>query len=526
LKNTTSIESLADVVRVHGANHGDRPALTAMERTVTFGELDERSNQVAQALAAGGAGHGDRIGFLDKNTPEFFEVMFGCAKLGAVLVPVNWRLAGSEIAAIINDSESKTLIVGSGFTTLADSIAPDLASVTSVVVIGEDAAHLTYDEWLSKHSSIDMGAKWSPEDVVLQLYTSGTTGEPKGVMLTNHNLMSLLPLGGPTLGLAMESVNLVAMPLFHIGGSGYSLIGLYAGCHTVLAREVNPVEMIQLMTQHRVTNTFVVPAVLLGLLSVDGIADTDLSSLKTIAYGASPISVDLLTRSMRTFGCDFVQVYGLTETTGTVTLLTDDDHRQALAGQHPERLTSAGRSVPGAAVRIVDLDTELEVGAGKVGEIRIRSPQNTLGYWNKPQETADSLDADGWFRTGDAGYVDEDGYLFIHDRVKDMIISGGENVYPAEVENVLMSCPDVADVAVIGIPSERWGETVRALVVRAPGTDPDPDEIIAFARDRLAHYKCPTSVGFTDQLPRNASGKILKRELRSPYWQSHDRSVS
>jgi long-chain acyl-CoA synthetase len=293
-----------------------------------------------------------------------------------------------------------------------------------------------------------------------------------------------------------------------------------------LIREVDPTEMLRVITQHRVTNTFVVPAVLLAMLGVTGSAEPDLSSLRTIAYGASPISVDVLTRSMQMFKCAFVQVYGLTETTGTVTLLTDEDHRKALAGEHPERLRSAGRPIQGAALRIVDLEAGRDAELGAVGEIWIRSPQVTVGYWNKPEETAASVDSDGWFKTGDAGYVDAENYLFIHDRVKDMIISGGENVYPAEVENVLMSCPGVADVAVIGVPSERWGETVKAIVVKAPGTDPQPAEIIAFARERLAHYKCPTSVDFAETLPRNPSGKILKRELRAPYWQNGDRSVS
>jgi long-chain acyl-CoA synthetase len=522
----STITSLAGVLRHHGAAHGDRPALTARERTITYRQLDERSNQVAQALVADGLGRGHRVAFLDKNAPEFFEVLFACAKLGAVHVPVNWRLAGPEIAATINDSGAELLIVGGEYAPLIDSIAQDLVSVRKIVVVGDDRGHLAYDDWLSGREAIDPGHHSSPDDVVLQLYTSGTTGLPKGVMLAESNLMSLLPQGGPTLGLEPQSVNMVPMPLFHIGGSGYALIGFYAGCHTILIREVDPTEMLRVITQHRVTNTFVVPAVLLAMLGVTGSAEPDLSSLRTIAYGASPISVDVLTRSMQMFKCAFVQVYGLTETTGTVTLLTDEDHRKALAGEHPERLRSAGRPIQGAALRIVDLEAGRDAELGAVGEIWIRSPQVTVGYWNKPEETAASVDSDGWFKTGDAGYVDAENYLFIHDRVKDMIISGGENVYPAEVENVLMSCPGVADVAVIGVPSERWGETVKAIVVKAPGTDPQPAEIIAFARERLAHYKCPTSVDFAETLPRNPSGKILKRELRAPYWQNGDRSVS
>jgi long-chain acyl-CoA synthetase len=373
--------------------------------------------------------------------------------------------------------------------------------------------------------ALDPGHEAAPADVVMQLYTSGTTGLPKGVLLTGHNLLSLQPMGEAILGLGPGSVNLVAMPLFHISGSGYALSGFWAGCHTVLVRDVDPDAMLKLICAHQVTHFFVVPAVLRMMLDVPGVRALDLSTLQTIAYGAAPISTSVLTRALATFGCDFLQVYGLSETTGTVTTLTPADHHAALDGRAPGRLRSAGRPVPGAQVRIISPDTGLDVPAGVVGEIWISSPQNTAGYWNNPAETA-ALLHDGWLRTGDAGYLDEDGYLYIHDRIKDMIISGGENVYPAEVENVLMAHPQVADVAVIGVPSERWGETVKAVVVAAPGAHPAAAELTAFARDRLAAYKCPTSVDFTDALPRNPSGKVLKRELRAPYWHGHDRSVN
>jgi long-chain acyl-CoA synthetase len=242
-----------------------------------------------------------------------------------------------------------------------------------------------------------------------------------------------------------------------------------------------------------------------------------------MAYGASPISTETLSTAIRTFKCNFLQVYGLTETTGTVVVLPPEDHD--LDGPNTHRLRSAGRPV-GAEFRIVSTDSGEDLPADEVGEIWVRSEQNMAGYWNKPEETAKSLTPDGWLRTGDAGYLDADGYLYIHDRVKDMIISGGENVYPAEVENVLGSHPGVGDVGVIGVPSEKWGETVKAIVVRAPGTDASPEDIIAFARERLAHYKCPTSVDFIDVLPRNASGKILKRELRATFWVGQERAVN
>ncbi len=266
------------------------------------------------------------------------------------------------------------------------------------------------------------------------------------------------------------------------------------------------------------------------LLAAPEIAGTDLSSLRTVFYGASPISDDLLVRAMRSFGCSFAQVYGLTETTGAITTLLAEDHDPE--GPRAHLLRSAGRPLDHVELRIVDPETGAELPTGEVGEVWTRSDQNMLGYWHKEEESAAVMTDDGWFRSGDAGWVDEEGYLFLHDRIKDMIVTGGENVYPAEVENALLAHPAVADAAVIGVPSDTWGETVKAIVVRAPGaTGPDQDdaalaaEVLAATRERLAHYKCPTSVDFVDALPRNPSGKVLKRELRAPYWSGQDRKV-
>ena len=266
------------------------------------------------------------------------------------------------------------------------------------------------------------------------------------------------------------------------------------------------------------------PAVLQFMLMVPGVDDADFSSLDTLVYGASPISEEVLARSIATFGARFWQAYGLTETTGAVVNLAPDDHD--LSGPHRHRLRSCGVAGPGVELRIVDPESKAEVATGEVGEIWVRSRQVMKGYWNNDAATADAVDAEGWFRSGDAGYLDADGYLYIHDRVKDMIVSGGENVYPAEVENVLMSHDGIADVAVIGVPHERWGETAKAIVVTAAGHDPTADEIIAFARERLARFKCPTSVDFVDVLPRNPSGKVLKKDLRAPYWAGRERQVN
>ena len=519
----TNINSLAELIRVHGRERAERPAITFGDRTVTFAELDARSNQVANALGAEGVGSGDRVAILDKNSLEYFELLFGGGKVNAVNVAVNWRLAPPEIAQILEDSAARILVVGQEFAPVLDAIVDDLTSAKKIVVVGGDAGYDSFEDWVDAHSATDTGINSGPGDVCFQLYTSGTTGLPKGVMITNANLFTVMPAAADW-GLKPESVNLVAMPLFHIGGSGYAMVGMFAGCHSILLREVDPVAMLQLIPEKRVTNMFAVPAVLQFMLMVPGVDEIDFSSLDTVCYGASPISVEVLAGSIKTFGSKFIQLYGMTETTGAIVALLPDDHDPGGPGEY--KLRAAGKAMLGVELRIVDPDTGGDAAIGEVGEIWTRSGQNMLGYWRKEDETKNTITDEGWLKTGDAGYLDADGYLFIHDRVKDMIISGGENIYPAEIENCLMSHPGVADVAAFGVPSDKWGETVHALVVKAPGADPTPEEIIAFARERLAHFKCPTGVGFIDALPRNPSGKILRRELRAPFWEGRERSVN
>jgi long-chain acyl-CoA synthetase len=309
--------------------------------------------------------------------------------------------------------------------------------------------------------------------------------------------------------------------MFHIGGSGWALAGLSQGCRTVLIREVDPVRILRAIPEFGVTTAFLVPALIQLLVSTPEAQTTDFSSLRAIAYGASPITETVLMKAQKVFGCQFVQLYGLTETTGAITQLDAGDHDD----DRPHLLRSCGRPYPWVEVRIVDQETGDDVPTGEIGELWTRSGKNMAGYWANDAATTNAITADGWFKTGDAGYCDEAGYLYLHDRVKDMIVSGGENVYPAEVENALAKHPGVADVAVIGVPDERWGEAVKAVVVRAPGHDVTDVEVIAFAREHLGGYKLPKSVDFTDALPRNPSGKLLKREIRAPYWEGADRQI-
>jgi long-chain acyl-CoA synthetase len=518
----SDINTLADVVRVNGARLPDKIALVQAGRdSVTWAQLLERSARMAQALADAGVGAGDRVAFLDKNSVEHFDVSFGAAMLNAVSVDVNWRLAAPEVQFIVDDAAATVLIVGPDFVPVLDAIVDQLPHVTKFVVIGGHPDHEDYDEWMARYPADDPGVQAASGDVAFQLYSSGTTGRPKGVMLSNHNLFALLPMARDMWGIQRDSVNLVAMPLFHIGGGGWAVAGMYEGATSVIVRDIDPAALIRLIESERITHAFLVPAVLQFMLMMPGVDAADFSSLETIVYGASPISEEILGKCVNTFKCKFWQAYGLTETTGAVVNLPPEDHDTTGPNRH--RLRSCGLPGPGVELRIVGEDGECAVR--EVGEIWIRSIQNTIGYWNLPEETAKAFTEDGWFKSGDAGFLDEDGYLYIHDRVKDMIVSGGENVYPAEVENVLMAHPAIADVAVIGVPHEKWGETGKAIVVVAPGSEVTEAEIIAFAKERLATFKCPTSVEWMDVLPRNPSGKVLKKDLREPYWEGHERRV-
>ncbi len=492
---------VADVIRRHAAQRPEAVALRlAAERELTYGELDERSNRIARALLARGVGAGTRVAYLDRSSPEVVELLFAASKIGAVLVPLNWRLAPPELAAVLADARAPLLIAGPTFREVAERVgAPEL------IVVGEG-----YERWLAAHEPRDPGGRGEAGDVIVQMYTSGTTGVPKGVLMTHANLAAAAHTS-QFWAFDDRSVSLTPLPMFHIGGIGWTYCGLWHGATTVIVSDFDAARVLDILEHQRVTNAVLVPTMLRMLTAVPGAAARDFSALRSIAYGAAPITTPVLKASLRTFGCALFGLYGLTESTGSVIVLEPEDH------DREHLLRSAGRPYPWVELKIVDPVSGEPLGSHAVGEVWLRAPNVTPGYFKRPAETAAALTPDGWLRTGDGGFLDDEGYLFLTDRIKDMIVSGGENVYPVEVEETLAQHAGVADVAVIGVPDPHWGEAVKALIVPRPGMRTAPEDLIAFARERLAGYKLPRSVDFVAELPRTPSGKVLKRELRERY---------
>lgn len=505
--------TMAGLVRELAAKSPDSPAFTMDHHTITFGEFHERTSQVANGLIAHGIKPGDRIAILDKNCIAYYEIIFGAAKAGAVLVAVNFRLAQREVDAILADAGAAFIVVGEEFRDLLRA-----HTEIPVVVLGPE-----YEAWVSKQSNADPGLGTDPEAVVLQLYSSGTTGLPKGIMLTSANLSWSPKMGAEYYEMSAAAVNLVTSPLFHIGGTGYSMTTIGLGGHTVLVRNVDPPELLALISKYHITHAFLVPTVIKMVLDALEQHPADISSLRLIAYGGSPIPGPLLLEAMKILGCAFLGVYGMTETAGSVTCLLPADHDPG--GPRAHLLKSVGRTLAWHDVRVFNPETGAECPAGEDGEIWVQSKQNMVGYWRQPEMTAKTLTSEGWLRTGDAGMRDAEGYIYLRDRLKDMIISGGENIYPVEVEQVLCQHPGVAEVVVIGVPDSRWVESVKALVIRKPDSDVTGEELIEFCRLGLARYKCPRSVDFVETFPRNASGKVLKRVLRDQFVANSQNTV-
>ena len=513
---------LSEVLERHAAEFPDDLAVIADDRRLNFADFAEQVRRAAAALHGSGVGPGDRVAFVGRNDPEFLFLSLAAMHVGAALVPINWRLAAPEVSYILGHSGARLLVVDEEFVGVIGQIRAEQPQLEQVVVLGASGTDLSYAQWAGSNVAPTPPSAATPEEIVYLMYTSGTTGNPKGAMITNANLDAALEITAESFGVYQRSTPMVSSPVFHIAGIAYALVGVWNAGTLVMVRNATPEALLSAIEDHGVTSSLLVPAMVSMMLQSPRARTTDLSSLERIAYGAAPISEDLLRRAIEFFKCDFVQAYGLTETTGVVVELPPEVHRADYP--HPDRLRAAGVPLAGVQLQIRGADGA-SVPDGETGEVWIRTNQNIIGYWNDPAATAKALPGDQWFGSGDIGYL-RDGFLYISDRLKDMIVTGGENVYSLEVENALMAHPDIIDCAVIGVPDDRWGEAVKAIVVTTEGAELDQTQVIEHCRRHLAGFKTPSSVDFVEILPRNGAGKILKRDLRQPYWSGMTRNVS
>jgi len=494
-------------------------------RSLSYPEAREESCRIGNALVAAGLSPGDRVAFLSKNSVELALFYYAASRVGVVPVPLNYRLAAPEWAYIINDSQAKLLFAQPS---LAAALAPaegELTTVTRKIAVGGAVEGWeTWEDFLGSAGTAPPDRDVGTNDDVYQMYTSGTTGRPKGAVLTHEAVSRQIQQAHMAFGGDPGDRALIVAPLYHAAASITAFVTVGGGGTLYIQEDYEPTATVNALAGENIRIALLVPAMIqFCMAAVPDVKERSYDSLRTIVYGASPISEQTLREAIEVFGCEFLQGYGMTETTAALTYLMPKDHERALASD-PGLLLSAGRPLVGTEVRIVD-ENDKPLPNGTIGEVIGRGPQLMRGYWNLPEASEAALRG-GWMHTGDAGILDDDGYLYIQDRVKDMIVSGGENVYPREVEEVLFQHPAVADAAVIGVPSEQWGEECKAVVVKKEGAEVTAEEIMEFCKGQLGGYKRPRSVDFIDALPRNPTGKVLKKDLREPYWKGHERRVS
>jgi acyl-CoA synthetase (AMP-forming)/AMP-acid ligase II len=516
---------LHDFLDFHAREHPAAEFAVQDGQRLAYADARDAADRLAHALVHAGLAVGDRLAILGKNSIPYVLAYFGASKAGAVPVPLNYRLAPPELVYILNDAQAKLLVAAAEYRSVIDSIRSELKTVTRFISIGGGRAPGwdDYEGWVSGEPPTPAARTIGDGDDVYQMYTSGTTGRPKGAVVTHRAVTANLVQGNLYLAGELGERWLIVAPLYHAAAAVTAFAAVYSGGSLYIMTDFAPAEVVRALSEERIARATLVPAMIQAcLVGVPDVAQRRYDSLRIITYGASPISEQTLRRAIEVFQCEFVQGYGMTETTAVLTYLPAADHVRALR-EKPELLLSAGRAVAGTDIRIVD-EQDRPVVRGAIGQIIARGPQLMRGYWNQAEATAEAL-RDGWMHTGDAGVMDAEGYIYIQDRVKDMIVSGGENVYPREVEDALFQHPVVADAAVIGVPDERFGEAVKAVIVLREGQSATEQDIIEFCRERLGGYKRPRSVDFVPALPRNPSGKVLKRELREKYWAGHRRRV-
>jgi acyl-CoA synthetase (AMP-forming)/AMP-acid ligase II len=494
------------------------------EEWLSYGLAARRVASLANAFVELGLAPGARVAILARNCPEYSLFYLAASKAGVVPVPLNFRLAPREWQYILEDSEARALLAHPCYADAIDEFRPHLPRLDHLGTIGGARPGWTpLAQWLGGEPLSVVAARERAWPELSQVYTSGTTGPPKGVVMSQRAALAVLMQYRIAYGLGPGERMLLVVPMYHMGGVFWTGFAGFCGVGLYVLSEFDPHDVMRVLDEERIAFTFLVPAMIQACVTdVRVESRRQYGDLRLIGYGASPIAESTLRRAIEEFRCEFVQAFGMTEAPN-LTYLTPADHQRALRDR-PELLLSAGRAGPGSAVKIVD-DENRELPAGEIGEICGTGPQLMSGYWKRPEATAVALRG-GWMHTGDVGSLDGDGYLYIKDRSSDMIVSGGENIYPREVEDALFTHPSVADVAVIGVPSERWGEEVKAFVVLAPGGLATADALMAWCKGSLAAFKRPRSVEFVERLPRNASGKVLKRQLREPYWRRVGRQVS
>jgi long-chain acyl-CoA synthetase len=495
-------------------------------RQRTWAQFGERVARFAGALKALGLQVGDRIAILAFNSDTYLECFYGAAWAGAILVPLNTRLAPPELVYILNDAAATILLVDNANATVLPSLLPHTTTIQHTIFMGDGELPenaLGYDTLLATATPV-ADAERGKDDIAGIFYTGGTTGLPKGVMLSHSNLISNAMTALLNIYEGSPWVYLHSAPMFHIADAQWMVgVTLQAGTHVFMPK-FSPEEFLKKVEAYRITHCALVPTMVNMILNLSNREQYDVSSLRGLNYGGSPMPPALITRARKAFPtCRLFQGYGQTETSPNVSMLLDKYHD--VDGEYADKIESAGQPMFTVEIKIVDFD-DTALPIGEIGEIAVRGPNVMLGYWNKPQETAHTLRG-GWMHTGDAGYIDKDGFLFIVDRLKDMIISGGENIYSAEVEAAIYQHPSVAVCAVIGIPDEQWGEVVHAVVVPQEGKTISADDMMQHCRKLIAGYKCPRSIQISrDPLPMSGAGKILKRELRKPFWEGKSRSVN
>ena len=499
--SSASGETLVDILRVGSHGRMDKVAITSLDRTMSYAELIQEAADLAATLRDLGGASGARIGYLGRDSTHFVTTLFASAINGAVLVPVNWRFSKEEVEQLVADAAPSLLLVDEDLFGL-------VADVGDVEVM---AIERLQESIVRSHGAAELSTYARSADTAWLIYTSGTTGRPKGVMLTHANTMETIDRVAAAWEIEESSVVYVPYPTFHLTGIGWVLKTLRAGGTVVQRSRFDLDDLLEALEVHGVTNTLLIPTVLATLINAPGVTPARLSSLRSVVYGVEPMIDAVLERATDLMpDCRFIHVYGMTESCGQGTYLPWEEQ---LA--EPGRLRSCGRAYPWVEMRVVDPETGGDCRAGDTGEVWLRGPNIMAGYFGNEEVTAAALTPDGWLRTGDGGFLDTDGYLVLTARLNDMIISGGENIYPAEVENVLMRHEAVREVGVVGAADDTWGERVCAFVVRHPSAVATAEDLIAYTRQHLAHFKCPSTVLFVDELPKTPTGKLQRMRLRT-----------